>query len=169
LNLFFDEISGDCIKKLEKLETFLKQNKLFFVYLRIPSIPFQVKQEALNKFSNFYDFCEPCRRLMFVLLKQGRIDFLDEIVSKILILYRIRKKIQLFKISTSHPLEEKEKERVIRFVKGLASGEVVCKFLVDAKIIAGMRIQSETFLWERSVAKQLRDVKRSIFKQVGLW
>lgn len=169
LNVFFDQISNDCIKKLEKLEKFLKENKLFFVYLRIPSIPVQAKQDALNKFIEFFGLCEPFEKLIFLLLSHGRIDFLDEVVSKILTLYRSKKHIQFFKISTSHALEEKEKERVIKFVKGLASGEVVCKFLVDAKIIAGMRIQSEAFLWERSVAKQLRDVKRSIFKQVGLW
>ena len=39
----------------------------------------------------------------------------------------------------------------------------------DEKLIIGLRIQSLTFLWERSIAKQLRSVKRSIFKQVGLW
>jgi F-type H+-transporting ATPase subunit delta len=169
LNVFFDQVSADLIKKLEKLETFLKENKLFFVYLRIPSIPMQLKQEALDKFAKLLELGDPFKRMLFLLLKQNRIDFLDDIVSKILTLYRCRKKIQLFKISTSHPLDEKEKERVIKFVKGLASGEVVCKFWVDAKLISGMRIQSDSFLWERSVAKQLRDVKRSIFKQVGLW
>jgi F-type H+-transporting ATPase subunit delta len=169
LNVFFDQITSDCIVKLERVEDFLKKNRFFFIYLKVPSISIDKKREVLNKFINFFALCAPVKKLTFLLLEQGRIDFLDDIIEKIIKLYRVRKDIQFFRIYVSHSLSEQEKERIIRFVKSLASKDVISKFIIDPKLITGIRIQSDSFLWERSVSKQLREVKRSIFKQVGLW
>jgi F0F1-type ATP synthase delta subunit len=33
---------------------------------------------------------------------------------------------------------------------------------VDPSLIAGVRLQSDYFLWEHSIAKQLRDLKRNV-------
>lgn len=169
LNVFFEQISVDYITRLERVENFLKNNRFFFIYLKIPSLSIGRKKEVLDKFVNFFGLNAPIKKLIYVLLEQGRIDFLGDIIGKIIQLYRLKKNIQFFKVSTSHSLSDQEKESMIKFVKSLASGEVVIKFIVDPKLITGIRIQSDSFLWERSVSKQLRDVKRSIFKQVGLW
>lgn len=169
LNVFFEQLSADYITRLERVEKFLKNNRFFFIYLKIPSLSLERKKEILDKFVNFFGLNAPIKKLIFMLLEQGRIDFLDDIIEKIIQLYRFKKNIQFFKVSTSNSLTDQEKERVIKFVKSLASGEVVSKFIVDPKLITGIRIQSDSLLWERSVSKQLRDVKRSIFKQVGLW
>ncbi len=169
LNLFFDEITDTYVHRLLSLDEFLKKNKSFYIYLGIPTIPYLVKQKALNRLAQVFEFNKPLRRLMFLLLDQGRIEILDKVIEKIVVIYRQRKNIELFKISSSHQMTELEKDNVIKFVKYIAKGGVITDFIVDEKLIAGLRIQSNTFLWERSIAKQLRDIKRSIFKQVGIW
>ncbi|MBD3231849.1 hypothetical protein GF322_04270 [Candidatus Dependentiae bacterium] len=169
LNLFFDQITEVYINRLFRLKDFLKKNKLFYIYLRIPTISYLVKQKALNRLAQYFEFNKPLKRLMFLLLDQGRIDILDKVIEKIIIVYRQKKNIEMFKIFSSHEIAELEKKHVIKFIKHIAKGDIITKFMIDKKLIAGLRIQSNTFLWERSIAKQLRDVKRSIFKQVGIW
>jgi F-type H+-transporting ATPase subunit delta len=169
LNLYFDQISKGDIAFMLELEAFLKRNKMFYVYLRIPTIPESIKKKALLKILQEFRVKQAVENLIFLLLEDGRIEILDIVLCQVVQCYREKRGIQSFKIITSHNLSENEKEKVMLFVEHLAKNEVITKFLVDEKLIAGFRIQSKNFLWERSVSKQLRDVKKIIFKQVGLW
>ncbi len=169
LNLFFEKLPHDCLEKLNRFKKFLQENRMFYVCLRLPTLSFLKKQKILNKTIKSFNLSTPVQKLVLLLLDHGRIEMLAKVVEKIIIFYRQRKNTELFGITTSHKLSDSEKKRVIKFVKILSSGDVVTNFEVDEKLIAGFRIQSKTFLWERSIAKQLRDIKRSIFKQVGIW
>jgi len=167
LNLYINEVTDVHLDKIIKLEDFLKKSKMFYIYLHIPSISIFIKQKALNRIAEKLELPRIIKRLMFVLLDQGRLEILDDILKQIIICYRRMKNIKLFNVYSSHSITEEEKKSVIRFIKSATNVGVIANFNVDKKLISGLRIQSYTFLWERSIAKQLRDVKRFIFKQVG--
>lgn len=169
LNTFSDEVSDKNLEKWIKLELFLKKNKLFYVYLRIPTISNFEKQKSLLKICSALNLEKPIKKIMLLLLDSGRIEILDRVLNKIILLYRRKQNIKLFKVTTPCDIDYNEKEKIIDFIKLISSGGVLAEFIKDEKLIAGLRIQSLTFLWERSIAKQLRNVKRSVFKQVGLW
>ncbi len=169
LNLHFDDIDNVVIDNILRVISFLKRNKTFYISLRIPSISNTVKQDALVKMADSFKLSQGLKRVFLLLLQDKRIEILDKVLFEIIVCYREKKDIKLFKVSTSHKLDDAEKDRILSFVEHVAKSEVLTKFIVDEKLICGFRIQSKNFLWERSMAKQLRDVKRSIFKQVGLW
>jgi len=169
LNQYFNELSTDYIKRLSTLGRFLKKNRYFYIYLLVPSVPVLEKQKALSRIAQAFDLEKSTKKLMFVLLDHGRIEILDNVLHQIIFYYRRRKNIQLYRITISHPITKKEECKVIDFIKHIAPTAVVADFVVDQSLISGFRVQSNTFLWERSISKQLRDVRRSIFKRVGLW
>lgn len=169
LNVFSDQISDKNLKKWIGLENFLKKNKFFYIYLRVPTISYLTKQKALIRVSKVFKLEKPITKMMFLLLDDGRIELLHVVLNKIILLYRRKTNTKLFRITSSHDLADKEKEKILKFIQSISDGGVLTDFEKDEKLICGFRIQSLTFLWERSVAKQLRSVKRSIFKQVGLW
>ena len=167
LNVFSDQISNDHLEKWLELEDFLKKNKLFYVYLSIPRISYPLKQKALSTVAKALHLQKPITKIMFLLLEHGRIEILHSVLNKIIYWYRQFNNIEFFKITSSHKLSEDEKKSVVKFAKFVSKkGKVVTDFDIDKKLICGLRIQSNIFLWERSIAKQLRDVKQSIFKQV---
>ena len=168
LNLYIDQVTDQSLKKIFGLEKFLKQHKQFYVYLGIPTISTFIKQKALNRVAQTLELSKPIKKLMFVLLEHGRIEILDVVLNQIAICFRQRKNIASFRVTTSHFLSEAEKTSVKNFIKQVSKTKIVTEFFVDKKIICGIRIQSRSFLWERSVVKQLRDVKRFIFNRVGL-
>ncbi len=169
LNIFSNEISDKNLEKWIELKKFFKKNRMIYIYLRIPSIPYLTKQKALVRISQALDLNRPITKMMLLLLDHNRIELFDFVLDKIILLYRKKVNSKLFKVSSSHDLTEREKEAVTEFIKSIWHGGVWTEFVKDEKLIAGLRIQSLTFLWERSIAKQLRNVKRSIFKQVGIW
>lgn len=169
LNIFSGQVSDKNLEKWIKLELFLKRNKLFYVYLRIPTISNFEKQKSLLKICSSLNLEKPIKKIMFLLLHSGRIEILDRVLNKIIFLYRHRQGIISFKVTTSCDITHDEKEKIIDFIKSISGSGVLAEFTKDKNLIAGLRIQSLTVLWERSIAKQLRNVKRSVFKQVGLW
>lgn len=169
LNVFSDQVSDKNLKKWIGLENFLKKNKFFYIYLRVPTISYFIKKKALVRVSKALKLEKPITKMMFLLLNDGRIEILQTVLNKIILLYRRRTNTKLFRITSSHDLADKEKEKILKFIQSISNGGVLTEFEIDEELICGFRIQSLTFLWERSIAKQLRGVKRSIFKQVGLW
>ena len=169
LNVFYSEISNNNLEKWIKLKKFLYKNKLFYVYLRIPSISYFTKQKVLVRVAQALELGKPITKMMLLLLDHGRIELLDLVLDKIIALYRKKINVREFKVSSSHDITDDEKKAIIEFIKSISNSGVLAEFVTDESLIAGLRIKSLTFLWERSIAKQLRSVKRSIFKQVGLW
>ncbi len=169
LNIFEKELSEDNLKKWQALVCFLQKNTLFYVYLRIPVISRLTKQKALIRVAQSFDLKKPIVKMIMLLLDHGRIEILDKVLMYIILLYRRRLNTKLFRITSSHGLNEQEKKIIIDFTKTISKSNVEAEFVVNEKLIVGLRIQSLTFLWERSISKQLRGVKRSVFKQVGLW
>ena len=169
LNIFSDQVSDENLKKWIGLEKFLKKNKFFYIYLQVPTISYFTKQKALVRVAKVLKLEKPITKMMFLLLDHGRIEILHMVLNKIILLYRRRINMKFFKVTSSHYLTDDEKGKIIKYIDSISDGGVLAEFEKDEKLIIGLRIQSLTFLWERSIAKQLRSVKRSIFKQVGLW
>ena len=169
INLHSRILDDESIKKVIKVRDFLKKNNMFYVYLRIPTIDHNIKKDALQRVITAFTLEKCFDRLFFQLLDDGRVEVLDKVLDQIVTCYRLSKDIRLFKITTSHELGDKERKDVIDFVEDISKKNVITKFFVDPKLICGFRIQSTNFLWERSISKQLRDIKRNIFKQVGVW
>ncbi len=169
LNIYFKELSGDDLDNLQSFNNFIKTNRIFYVCLRLPSINVVKTQEIIDKIFELFSLKRSFKKLLMLLLDDGRIEILGKVIDKILIIYRQRSDISFFDVFTSHDVSDLDKNRIIKFIDGISTGRVVADFKLDKNLIAGFRIQSNNLLWERSMAKQLRDVKRSVFKQVGIW
>lgn len=168
VNLYFDEFTDTFLRKLTNLADFFKKNRYAYVYLRIPTISRRVKTEALDKIASAFKLEIEIKKLMYALLDNDRISILDTVLNYIQVVYRFREGIEIFKSISSHPLAQEEKEKVKLFIKNNTKNKILIKFLVDEKLIIGLRIQSNDFLWERSIEKQLNDIKKFMLRRAGL-
>ncbi|MCF7799747.1 ATP synthase F1 subunit delta [Candidatus Babeliales bacterium] len=162
LNLYINELTENDVLTISKLANFLMENRQFYVYLSIPSISYLIKQKALNRVAQELNLNKSLKKLMFVVLDHGRIDILDKILKQIDSCYKIIKNIEMFTVTSSHEITESEKNKILEFIKKETKATVEAKFLIDKNLICGFRIKSYKFLWERSISKQLQDVKKFI-------
>lgn len=162
------EFCDDFLNGLSALNLFLKKNRYLYVYLMIPSVSLDIKKKVLDTLSKTFNLSNGMKKLIGVLLEHDRIEILDKVVIQIIRYYRKQVGEEFFRVSSSHELGEKEKETVIKFIKHHSKNKVKAKFFIDERLIVGLRIKSNTFLWERSISKQLRDVKQFMFRQAGL-
>ncbi len=158
LNVYGDEYTKESLEKFAGLEEFIQENQHLYVSLRIPNIPLSTKKMVLDKLAESYSLGESMKTLMHRLLDDGRIEILDKILRHIGWVYKRKYNIERFDVATSHTITKAQKEKIIAFIKSRSDAQLLTRFVVDPSLIVGVRIESNTFLWERSVKYRLRSV-----------
>ncbi|MBX9831194.1 ATP synthase F1 subunit delta [Candidatus Babeliales bacterium] len=170
MNLYQDLLDDRCYQSLLVLEAFFKKHKYVCVYLDIPTISDEFKELMLKKILETLNICKTIVRLIKPLLKHRRIEMIYDIVCQVIRLYRIRKNMLLFEVTTSHHLTDQEQQEVIVQLEKIPEvKKVEVTFLVDSELVCGIKIKGETLMWESSIAQHLENVKRSVLRRVRLW
>ncbi len=158
LNLYGDEYAPDSLEKFAALEEFIKDNQHLYVSLRIPNIPPSTKKLVLDKIAESFSLGGAMKTLMHRLLDDGRIEILDKVLRHIGWTYKRKYNIERFDVATSHTITKNQKDKIIAFIKSRSDATLHTRFVIDPSLIVGVRIESNTFLWERSVKYRLRTV-----------
>mgnify|MGYP006413565891 CR=1 FL=1 len=165
LNTYEEKLTIDCFKTFKIFSKFLKANPLFIAALSVPSIPIERKHDFLIKTLDNLHVHKYLQKLVFLLLKENRIELLGKVLKNVSIQYKKRNGIIKFYVSSSHELDEKEKIAIKSFVKKNMGEHSKTSFLIDKNLISGLRMKSSIFLWERSIDKRLRTMKQSLLRQ----
>lgn len=168
LNLYQTQLSNWYFENLASLGVFLKNNRWLYVYLSIPTVDYAVKQKVIHRVSESLQFCSHTSILINTLLNHNRIELLGTVIEQIQIENRKRKNIEICMIKTSHRLDDEQKNKVIDFVKKIIPSHITVQFVQDPSLIVGLKIQTDQHRWERSVARQLRDMEQKFLRQVSL-
>ncbi|UUX33990.1 F0F1 ATP synthase subunit delta [Fundicoccus culcitae] len=75
------------------------------------------------------------------------------------------KKAERLTITSAYPLTKEEKEKIVtKYIEKTATQLRQIKTIVDPKLISGVRLQSESFYYEVSGQKTLRELKDYLSK-----
>jgi F0F1-type ATP synthase delta subunit len=95
-------------------------------------------------------------KLITILVYHERILLLPEILKLIIVRFYAAIGYQHALISTSHAINEQEQQEIIESFKALADKNIDAEFSVDPQLIAGLRIISQDYLWESSIAQKIK-------------
>ena len=168
LNVYQDSITHEELEKLKKAQYFLATNKDFYIALRMPSICSKAKEQALNILADSFNLCAPLRKLMHVVLEHGQIENLNHILLAVYDEYERRKQIIHFMIKSSHQLSNDQQNALKLFMERLSPNYIHLQFCIDPSLIVGVRIESNSLLWERSIRKTLLHMRQTVKKRGAL-
>lgn len=168
LNVYEKKCDDSCMKALLNFSNFLHINHMYLATLNIPSLSIEKKKSIIDSVSKKLLLPESIKTLTLLLLKDKRVDLLDEVLKKIIFLHKQRVSEHSFVVSSSHDLTSEEKESVITFIKSQISNSVKTSFTIDKSLISGIKIEGNTFRWERSIAKELRNIEQKLSRQEEL-
>ena len=163
------EISASTLEKLQNFRKILHNNKTFLFCLTTPISDDATREKVVLRISKHFDLHGGILKLVDLLIKHKRGVLIGIVFAQIEKWYYKDNNIQVFNVHTSHNLTDSDKHRALDFIKRVSGAKnVQADFCVEPKLISGMRIQSDYFLWERSINKLLRQVKQQMFARVGL-
>lgn len=158
LNVFGQSISRDDIAHVEQIISFLKQHKKALFFLRLSRIDVQIKERALDRLFEDLSNKKPFIALVHLLVQENRAHLVYSTLSELVTLYYDMHKVMAFEISTSHSISAESLSRVQQFLARETGNDIIYTYTHDASLIAGIRAQSKTILWEHSIRKQLREI-----------
>lgn len=169
LNLYFDALNEKHVAGLDNFYSFLLLNPGVLHYLNLPGLTEIVWQDFLSRLYVQFALPDQLVKLMKVLLDARLIVLLPIVIQCLLREFWKRKHVIHFFIRSSHSLNSDEKDRVIAFLTNKTGAAlVVAQFDVDASLICGIVMKSDTYIFEHSVARELKIFEESLLQRVRL-
>lgn len=145
---------------LQLLSTVSRENRSFVTFIRNPVINADKKKKIFRaifsgKLSHLTDeFCE-------LLIRKGREQYLPEIAHAGVDQYRTLRHIRQVKITTAVPLEQSLKDAIIaKVTKEIPDETIELVTAVNEDLIGGFVLESDNNLFDASIQRDLKDVKK---------
>lgn len=157
LNMFGDDISRSEINSITDAADFLKEHRRALFLLKVPVIDESVKRRGIKELVNRFELPSSVLRLFDLLLEQQRASLLAKVFEAIVDQYNTRNTYEKVVISSSQTLSDEQKKQIIAFADKRFPGSKEYEFKLDARLIAGIKIMSDTMMWESSIDNYLRE------------
>lgn len=168
LNLYFDALSDQHIEGLFKFHLFLRENRGILCYLNLPGL----NEQVWNDFSTrlYADFTLPQHfaKLIQVLVLKRRVELLPTVVVALLQEFWKRKHVLHFEVTSSLKLSLAQQAAVIAFLTNKTGAAVRAAFAMDSSLICGIKMKSDSYMFEHSIARELKNFEESLLQRVRL-
>lgn len=114
-----------------------------------------IKAKAIELIVQTYGLPKNINSLGKLLIQKNRLELLPHILKKIITMIRASENSIHMNITTSHSCNKENIELLIKNFEKKTGKTIVYHHSIDATLIAGIRAQSSTLLWESSVRKKL--------------
>jgi len=160
VNIFGDELTVDDARVMQATGDFLASKHSALFFLRLPIIKDAVKREVLVHVAYEFKLPTTVHILIDVLLHDKRASLIPSILHAISKLYYKRTDIASFTITSSHALSQEQLDRLVGFLEAWTQRAILYTHAIDPTLIAGIRMQSDTLLWEYSIHRKLAQIQQ---------
>lgn len=169
LNLYFDVLGDQHVIALAHLHGTLSTHRGVLAYLSLPGLTVQVRQEFFSRLCENFVLPPYFYRLIIVLSERNNVDLLPAVVMAIMKEFWRRKHIIHFEVHSSHALLTDEQAAVVGFLTNKTGAAVVqASFFVDESLICGIKMRSDGYIFEHSVARELKKFEQSLLERVRI-
>jgi ATP synthase F1 delta subunit len=151
----FSSITFADILKIETAQKFLQDHHRTLFFLQLPQYSDAVRLSMIEDLVGYFSLPQECIKIFLLLITHNRSYLIPEFLFFIALLYKERINVMDFSVKSAHSLDEKQKIKIKAFLDARSGKNSMCSYVIDKKLIAGIRVQSVGYMWEYSVRKQL--------------
>jgi ATP synthase F1 delta subunit len=122
-------------------------------------------EELLEEMRIYFSLPMSIQKLMKLLIKRKKINIFAQILQDIYCLYMLHNNTHELTITTAETLEEDQKKRFEDFFKKLSGKKIISTAMIDESLIAGIRMQTDHFLWEYSIKSRMAQISRKMLDE----
>lgn len=140
----------------------LATNEDLLEALKSPAVKVEAKRSTLQAI--FKDASDITKRTFDILLENKRIDLIEEVVNKYILLYNELNGIQVATVTTAVPLTPEMEQKVLQKVQELTGANASLENKIDETILGGFILRIGDLQYNASVADNLTKLKREFKK-----
>lgn len=165
INVSYVDINQEMVKKFEYASKEMKNNHTFMsLFQFFFSDHNNVSKQTTDLIIKKYQLPHSIKNLCYLLGVKKRMHLLPDVLKKIADLYKLKNNIVVWDIVTSHQCEQDELAPVINMLAAKTKSFISSSFNINSSLIAGIRAQSDTLLWEMSIKRSLQLLKQHFKK-----
>jgi len=145
--------------------SFFTKHKQISFLMRLSALDKKIKYEAIEKIQKTVGLSKKFEPLMSLVIDHKRAHLFSQIFNQLCLEYRKRNDIRFFSVSSSQELSDDQRQEVHSSLTHLLGGSIFCSYKVNSFLIAGIRLQSNEFLWESSIRQRLWRVQHSLMQR----
>ena len=157
LNTDKTPITPEIVNRIEQAASFLMQHRRALFLLKAPVISEKIKQQGLRELCKRFELPESIYAVMQLLMQHKRAALLAAVLQAIVAEYRARQNYTMITVTSAVAVADEQKKIIEQFADRMFSGIKQYRYEQDRTLIAGVRLQSDTLLWEYSINNYLRD------------
>ncbi|HSC25271.1 MAG TPA: F0F1 ATP synthase subunit delta [Candidatus Babeliales bacterium] len=156
IKVFFTSITFADINRIEKAQKFLQTHKRTLFFLQLPQFDHKIREAMVADLVNYFSLPMQLSTIILLLIDHNRSYYIPEVLSFIIILYREQTGSIQFVCTSSQVLNEEQIESIKKFLERYIHKNITCVQSINPSLIAGIRLQSNNYLWEHSVYKHIQ-------------
>lgn len=161
-HLYSESIQQSSLQSLQDASHFLSHSKEILFLLGYGTLESQEVARCVQLFIQRFNLPHTIEKLCMLLLAHSRIFLLGFVLHDICCIYKEKNNEIDVTVSTAHELSHEQLELLKEFFTFYSKAHVFMNVQRDPSLIAGIRMESETWLWEDSVAKKLRALQQNV-------
>ncbi|MBP6892400.1 F0F1 ATP synthase subunit delta [Candidatus Babeliales bacterium] len=150
------------IKSVQSIIRFFRRHHNFMSLINLLVESNKTENVVLDELFEQFALPQNLKKLIDVLIVHKRLILFAQVLQDICCLYFQINNILELTIMTAMPLENHELEKFENFFKKLSGKTTLSNVVHDSSLIAGVRMQSDLFLWEYSIAARLRSLHQKM-------
>jgi F-type H+-transporting ATPase subunit delta len=161
LNVYQDQLTLDQIQNFKIVIEFCRQHHNFLSIISQLVGRQKCFEALLDEMHEHFALPESIKKLIQILIKNKKISIFAQVLQDIYCLYMLRKNIVELTIKTAIPLDQEERKKIEHFFSKLSKKTIISNLEIDESLIAGIRLESDLFLWEHSIKSQLNSLQKN--------
>ena len=147
------------IGKIKIAQKFLQTQKQILLFLQLPQFDHDRKKSMIADLISHFSLPHHLAAIISLLITHNRSFYIPAVFSSIIQLYQEQTNSIEFSIKSTQNLNEKQIESIKRFLGQLLDKNITSTTSIDTSLIAGLRLQSDDYLWEHSVRKHIQTLQ----------
>ncbi len=164
LGIYASAITIETVKNLQAAIIDLKKQKALSFYLQLTVIDSDIKKKFLMEYIQAASLPESLGKLVELLIDHKRAFLFTCVLEQLAEIYQQENSIETFVFYSAAPLDEVLAEKLRQFLAAKTERAIIYEKRVEKELIAGIRLQSSTKLWEHSLAQQLRIMQNALMQ-----
>lgn len=162
LNVYENELVSKDINAFLAAYSFFRKHHSLIYFLCVISFDKIKMIEVSQILSHNFELPISFNKLLALLVNRKQICYLKEVLQDIYCLYKLRKNILELEVKIADNIDGHALQAFETFFAQESEKQIESKVSIDSSLIAGVRLQSDFFLWEYSVASRLRSLRQKL-------
>lgn len=158
-NVYKKQFSIQDCAVIQKAIAYLSHNKTWAIFFDFPPLSDEKQRLMLDRLVDYLDLSKPFFMLGMLLANHKRITILPEVLAAIIDLIMKAHNTIALTISSYPRLNEQQTKAIIDFLHKKTGNHILPTYTLDPSLIAGIRAQGTTLLWEYSLHQKLREAQ----------